>query len=83
MQIAPLIAQACERIGEVYEGLDSWGDRTPTPAEVQQLRDMAQDAERIADQAQLALMYVASMLKNGPTAKNTKRLASAMPRRKA
>lgn len=79
MQIAPLIAQARERIGEVYEGLDSLGERTPTPADVQLLRMKAQEAERMADQAQVAAMYVMSMFKNGPDAKNTKRLAALLP----
>jgi hypothetical protein len=78
MQIAPLIARACSQIGEVYESLDALGDRPPTPAEIRQITSMAQEAERTADQAQVAAAYVMSMFKNGPDAQITKRLKTSL-----
>jgi len=78
MQVAPLIAQACSQIGEVYELLDSLGERTPTPAEVRRIRSAAKVAEQTADQAQVAAAYVMAMFKNGPDAQITKRLAGSL-----
>ena len=77
MQITPLIAQACDQIGELFDDLSS-APTTITPADIERWKAKAKVAEQTADRAQVAAMYVMSMFKNGPDSKNTKRLKNSL-----
>lgn len=75
MMIPTMGERACRQLGEVHDFVQSW-EGTPTPDDIEQLKEMVREAEQLTDAAASGIACVVAMLRLGPEAQRTKRVMS-------